>query len=560
MKRKPAAPVFKPYVMNQVALMPPSYEEKIPSNHLVRVVNGAVEKIDVSSLLAQYPGGGRSSYHPKMLLKVLVYAYAEKVYSSRWIAKALRENIYFMWISGESTPDFRTINDFRGSRIKAVIDEVFSAVLEHLIGAGHVKLEHYFLDGTKIEADANKHKVVWAKKRDNYHHRVQAQIKELLKHIEEVNDEEQAEYGDDDLEELGGNGQTEVNSELLQKKIDELNQKLRERLRNQKDSRPARKALKKLEGDCLVRLKKYEQQAETLKDRSSYARTDPDASCMCMKEDRGAEKPWPKPAYNVQIGTEGQFVVGFSVHARAGDTACLIPHMENLRTHLGRWPKNVITDAGYGSEENDAYLEEHALGNFVKDKTFYQDIHHFRKPELIRKRQFRAGNFDYDPQQDEFICPAHQRLTFPYASRYTTDNGYLSARRLHECHACDECPLKGECTRAKGNRKIRISFRLLEYCCQARENLTRKVGESLRARRSTEVEPVFGIIKQDMGFRRFHLRGLEKVKTEWGLVSIAYNMRKLAARLLPFFRVLHNIAVLFNLETIWNLLSRRPLG
>jgi len=235
--------------------MPPSYEEKIPVDHLIRVVNEAVEKIDVSALLAQYPGGGMSSYHPKMLLKVLVYAYTEKLYSSRRIGKALRENLYFMWISGENTPDFRTINDFRGSRMKGVIEEVFSAVLEHLIAIGHVKLEHYFLDGTKIEADANTHKVVWAKKRETYHQWVQAQIKELLKHIEEVNEEEQAEYGDDDLEEMGGNGQTEVNSALLRKKIDELNQKLRELVRTKRETQSARKALKKLEGDCLVRLK-----------------------------------------------------------------------------------------------------------------------------------------------------------------------------------------------------------------------------------------------------------------------------------------------------------------
>jgi transposase len=530
MKRKASAPVFKPYVMNQVALLPPSYDEKIPAEHLVRVVNAAVEKIDLSSLLAQYPGGGRSSYHPQMMLKVLVYAYAEKIYSSRRIAKALRENIYFMWISGESTPDFRTINDFRGSRMKGVIGDVFSAVLEHLVAEGHVKLEHYFLDGTKIEADANQHQVVWAKKRDNYHKRVQEQIQDLLKHIEEVNEAEQEEYGEDDLEEMGGNGQSEVNSELLQKKIDEINRKLREKLQRKADQRSARKALKKLEGDCLVRLKKYEQQAETLAGRSSYSKTDPDASSMRMKEDRGAEKPWPKPAYNVQIGTEGQFVVGFSVHARAGDTACLIPHLENLHSQLGRLPKNVVADAGYGSEENYAYLERHGLGNYLKYNTFYQDTHHYRKTELIRKRQFRAENFEYDPEKDEFICPAHQRLTFQYASRYTTDNGYVTDRRLYECHACHECPLKGECTKAKGNRKIRISFRLLEYRRQARANLTSEQGQRLRAARSTEVEPVFGIIKHNMGFRRFHLRGLEKVKTEWGLVSIAHNMKKLAAR------------------------------
>ena len=509
--------------------MPPSYAEKIPADHLVRVVNEAVEQIDVSALLAQYPGGGRSSYHPVMMLKVLVYGYAERIYSSRRIAKALRESIYFMWLSGESTPDFRTINDFRGSRMKGVIDEVFTAVLEHLIAAGHVKLENYFLDGTKVEANANKHKVVWAKKRENYHQRVQAQIKELLKHIEEVNAEEQEEYGDDDLEEMGGNGQTEVNSELLQKKIDELNQKLRERLRNKQESVSTRKAMKKLEGDCLVRLKKYEEQAERLRGRNSYSKTDPDASCMRMKEDRGAEKPWPKPAYNIQIGTEGQFIVGFSVHGRAGDTACLIPHLENVHIHLGRLPENIITDAGYGSEENYAYVEQRKLGNYLKYNTFYQDTHHFRKPELLRKRQFLAENFPYDKDKDEFICPAHQRLQFQYTSRHTSDNGFVSQRRNYECQVCSQCPLKPECTRAKGNRKISISFRLLEYRRQAKTNLTSETGQRLRASRSIEVEPVFGIIKHNMGFRRFHLRGLEKVKTEWGLVSIAHNMKKLAA-------------------------------
>ena len=529
MKRKRAAPVFKPYIMNQAALLPPSYNELIPDNHLVRVVNEAVEKIDVSALMAQYKGGGTSSYHPKMLLKVLVYAYSERIYSSRRIAKALRENIHFMWISGESRPDFRTINDFRGSRMKAVIEEVFAAVLEYLAAGGHVKLKHYFLDGTKIAADANQHKVVWAKRRENYHQRVQEQIKELLKQIEQANEDEQAEYGDDDLEEVGGNSQEDVNSELLKKKIDELNQKLRNRTQSKKDARPLHQALKKLEKECLVRLEKYEQQEKTLAGRSSYSKTDPDASCMLMKEDRGAERPWPKPAYNVQIGTEGQFVVGYSVHGRAGDTACLIPHLEGMRTHLGRLPQNVVTDAGYGSEENYAYLEQHGVGNFVKYNTFYQDTHHYRQPEIIRKHQFRAENFGYDPDKDEFICPAHQRLLFSYASRYTTDNGYVTDRRNYECDQCSQCPLKPQCTKAKGKRKIRISFRLLEYRRQARANLTSEPGRRLRAARSTEVETVFGIVKQNMGFRRFHLRGLEKVRTEWGLVSIAHNMKKLAA-------------------------------
>lgn len=529
--RKRAAPVFKPYVMNQMALMPASYEELIPADHLVRVVNEAVEAIDVSALLAQYKGGGTSSYHPKMLLKVLVYAYSEKVYSSRRIAKGLRENIHFMWISGGSTPDFRTINAFRGSRMKAVIEEVFTAVVEYLVEGGYVRLEHYFVDGTKIEADANKHKVVWAKRKTNYQRRVREQVKALLEQIEAENEAEQAEYGDRDLEEMGGNGQREINAERLKQKMEELNRKLRERLQQKKAvSRETRQAMKKLEEDCLPRLEKYEQQEAILAGRSSYAKTDPDASSMRMKEDRGSGKPWPKPAYNVQIGTEGQFIVGYSVHGRAGDTACLIPHLEQVRKNLGgRLPKKIIADAAYGSEENYAYLERHGSENFLKYNTFYQDTHAYRNPDILRAHQFRAENFAYDAQSDTFRCPAGKSLHFQYASRYTTENGYDTDRRNYACFECADCPLRSQCTQAKGNRKIRISFRLLQYREQARKNLLSEEGVRLRAARSTEVETVFGHQKHNMGFRRFHLRGLEKVKTEWGLVSIAHNMRKLAA-------------------------------
>src|SRR5512139_753453 len=124
MKRKPAAPVFKPYVMNQPHLLPPNLDEWIDEHHLVRVVNEVIDQLDLKSVMARYTGGGTSSYHPQMLLKVLVYAYTQKIYSSRRIAKALREDIHFMWLSGGQRPDFRTINDFRGSRMKGVIDEV----------------------------------------------------------------------------------------------------------------------------------------------------------------------------------------------------------------------------------------------------------------------------------------------------------------------------------------------------------------------------------------------------------------------------------------------------
>jgi transposase len=150
---------FKEYNMNQL-MIPMSIEDLIPKNHLVRVVNSTIDKLNIEPLLKLYEGGGRSSYHPKMMLKVIVYAYSQKIFSCRQIAKALRENVNFMWISGNNQPDYRTINRFRSENMKKVIEETFSSLVQILLDQGYIKLENYFLDGTKIEASANKYTFV----------------------------------------------------------------------------------------------------------------------------------------------------------------------------------------------------------------------------------------------------------------------------------------------------------------------------------------------------------------------------------------------------------------
>ena len=540
--RKAAAPVFKPYQMAQPSLIPRSWEELIPANHIVRVVNRAIEKISLEPLLRKYKGGGTSSYNPGMLLKVIVFAYTQRIYSSRQIAKAVRENVNFLWLSGGNQPDFRTINGFRGERMKGAIEEVFTLVLEILVEEGYVKLENYFVDGTKIEADANRHKVVWAKSRGKREERLREKVKELLKEIDAENEAENAEYGDKDLEEMGGSG-GEINAEKLEKKIAELNQRMKEQPENKKLA----KAVKKMEKDYLPRQEQYEEQERKLAGRNSYSKTDEDATFMRMKEDRGAKEPLPKPAYNIQTGTEGQYVVGFSLHQRAGDTTCLIPHLEGVKANLTAiakrkpallsrgndetsrcLPRNISADAGYGSEENYVYLEEHRLGNYVKYNTFHREQKKHRKPELIRKALFRSENFPYNEQADCFTCPAGQTLTYCYTGHEKSDNGSPIETRHYEAADCNACPFKSECTQAKGNRHIRVSFRLRRFREQAKTNLLSDPGKKMRVQRNVEVETFFGQIKHNMRFRRFHLRGLEKVNTEWGLVCIAHNLRKLA--------------------------------
>lgn len=508
---------FKTYTMEQPMLLPPSLEELIPEGHLVRVVNEAIERIDLEPLMRKYKGGGTSSYHPRMMLKVLIYGYTQKIFSSRKIAKALRENVNFMWISGGNKPDFRTINEFRGKVMKEVIEEVFGKVVEYLVEEGYVKLENYFIDGTKVEANARKYSYVWAKNTKRYKKQLQEKIRALLDEIDEVNEAENDEYGDKDLEELGDGG--EIDSEKLKKKIDELNKRLSEKPEDKKLA----KAVRTLERDYLPREEKYEEQEKILNGRNSYSKTDTDATFMRMKGEP-FDRSQPKAAYNVQNGTEDQFVVGFSIHQNPGDSRCFIPHMSGLKATLGRLPKAVTADGAYGNEENYTYLEEEGLENYVKYNWFYKE-----QKAGFKKKIYRVENMEYDEEKDEFTCPHQQKITFKRTYQQRADSGYLITKHVYECKACSECPVKSECTKMKGNRRITISHKLRRYKEEASTNLLSERGKELRSQRPVDVETVFGNIKQNMGFRRFMLRGIEKVKTEWGLVCIAHNMKKLAA-------------------------------
>jgi transposase len=559
MTKKKAKPVFKQYTMGQIALLPRDLEEEIEPNHLVRVVNAAIEKMDLKGLYAQYQGGGTSSYHPKMLLKVLVYGYTQQIYSSRKIAKALRENIHFMWLSGNNHPDFHTINRFRGVVVKGSIGEIFAAVLTLLIEGGHVKLENYFVDGTKVEANANKYSFVWAKNTKRYKEQLQTKVGELLEKIEEINASEDAEYGENDLEERGG--AEPIDAARLEEKINELNERLRkmqseekvgaelveqemgqvetppkaepdeptakpkgEKCKRQKSKvQQLSRSIQQLEKECLSRLQDYEMQEKTLAGRNSYAKTDHDATFMRMKEDH-MQNGQLKAGYNVQTGTEDQFVVGFSVHQRPGDPGCLVPHLKQVKQQLGRLPENIIADSAYGSEENYAYLEQEQIaGNYLKYNTFHQE----QKPRY-KPNPFAADQMPYDEAQNIFTCPNGKKLNYRATHRSCSENGFESQRQIYECEDCSQCPLKEKCTKAAGNRQIKISFRLKNFRAQACQNLCSEKGKKLRAQRSIDVETVFGRIKQDWGFRRFMLRGLEKVKTEWGLLCIAHNFAKMA--------------------------------
>ena len=154
-------PIFKPYNQQQVMLLPPSLEELIEEHHPVRVVNKVIDRINIEPIRKRYKGGGTSSYDPRMLLKVLVYSYIKNIYSSRKIEELTKENIHMMWLSGMSRPDHHTINRFRSERLKDVLQEIFSEVVMMLVEFGQISIKELYVDGTKLEANANRYTFVW---------------------------------------------------------------------------------------------------------------------------------------------------------------------------------------------------------------------------------------------------------------------------------------------------------------------------------------------------------------------------------------------------------------
>jgi len=452
-----------------------------------------------------------------MMLKLLILAYTQRVYSCRNIAKFARENIAAIWLCDGNHPCFRTVNSFRGERMKGVILEVFAEVVDLLSHLGYLNLDTYFLDGTKIAADANPYSWVWGRSTARYKALLQEKCKALFATIDELEAEENALYGDKDLPESGEDAV--IDSEAIARaaeRIDAL-------LAASPDERELKKISRTVQKDYLPRMKKYEEQERILEERNSYSKTDHDATFMRMKEDH-MKNGQLKPAYNIQTGTKDQFVIGYSVHRQATDTSCMKEHLETARKQLrGKLPDVVVADAGYGSEENYAYLEANGIIGYVKYNTYHKE--HSKK---WRSDPTRVQNWIYDAQRDEYTCGGGRKLLFLGEREETSRGGYKSISRTYECVSCEGCSYRESCVKGSQPRRLHVTPTRTAYRTRARELLDSQQGVDLRKARNIEVESVFGDMKSNYGLRRFSLRSLEKVSLEWGLHSIAHNVRKLA--------------------------------
>jgi transposase len=507
--------VFKNQTGNCPELFPVNIFDKIQANHPVRLVDTVVDSLDITEILNKYKGGGTSAYHPRMMIKVLFYSYLSNVYSCRKIAKALNENIHFMFISGNSTPDFRTINDFRSKILKNSIKTLFAEVVKMLVEMKYISLDVQYIDGTKIEAKSNKYTFVWRGSVEKWKEKLEVKINSILSDVENSIASDNQEVNNEELPK-------KINSEELKERLSILNKKLKE---------PAKKTAKellKLQEEHLPKLMKYEKDLEVLGKRNSYSKTDPDATFMRMKEDH-MKNGQLKPAYNPQISTENQFITHVSIHQTPGDTTTLKSHLDSFEEMYSKQSLEVVADAGYGSEENYEMLERKEVEAYVKYNYFHKE-----QKKKTKNNPFLAQNLFYNKEQDFYVCPMGQRVVNIGQVKRISSNGYESQITYYQSKRCEGCPLRSLCHQAKGNRRIEVNHRLNFLKEKARKKLMNEKGLKHRSKRPVEVEAVFGQLKSNNKFNRFTFKGLEKVELEFLLMSIGHNFRKMIANKVCF--------------------------
>ena len=499
-------------------VLPLNLEGLIPEDDSVRLLSHVLEGLDYTELYSAYSSKGRKpALEPVTMFKILVYAYSQNIYSSREIEKSCHRDINFRWLlAGAPAPDHSTIDRFRHFYAASAIEGLFYPMVNFLYSAGEIYYKNVFIDGTKMEANANRYSFVWKKVILKNETKMHVRIRKL---IEEINQDylQSFRFSDETAQEdllsissfLGkeckeqgivfvyGSGHRPV---MLQRQHDQIK-------------------------EYLERQQKYDLSKEKFDGRNSYSKTDIDSTFMHMKEDHMMNGQL-KPGYNLQIGVEAEYITGAGVFSDRNDLHTLKPMLENMKEKCGHKYENVIADSGYESEEGYVYLDENHQQAYIKPQTY----------EKWKKKSFKNDiskreNMSYDAEKDEYTCHYGRKLKFRYSGKSKSGSGYLSEVSHYECENCTGCPFKDKCTKSSGNRKMYVSKRFIEKRQHSYENIISETGTLLRVNRSIQVEGAFGVLKNDYKYKRFLTRGKTNVKTEFLFLILGYDINKLHSKI-----------------------------
>lgn len=464
----------KEYNQHQSLLFPPHLRDFLPDDHQAVIINDIVETLDLKNFYQKLSTEGAQAYHPKMMIKILVYAYANRIFSSRKIQAALSESIAFIFLAAWQRPDFRTVSDFRKNNLERFL-EIFNQTVDICRRLGMVSLGHLAIDGSKFKANASDKRTY-----DQKH--IDSAIEQLVRQAEQIDAQEDQLLGPD-------NAGDQIPTQI----------------RRQKD-----------------RLKKLQSIKKQLQDsgKKKINATDPDA--VFMKTGSGI-----RTCYNAQIAVDEkhQVIVAARVTDQPSDTELLLPMVEQAEKTIGPIDK-LSADSGYSSGENLQQLVKKGIDAYIPDAN-YQGSQR-GKQDAPGEQFFSKSCFQRDELKDCFICPAGKTLDF---SHFVKTKGQKHSR-MYRCRDFKTCALKSRCTKARNGRSIIINAYDDQFRAM-RSKLDSPYGKRLYAKRQGIVEPVFGHIKEAIGFGKFLLRGLEKADGEFAIVCIVHNLRKIIHALRP---------------------------
>lgn len=500
--------MYKNYTTNQTSL-PLEWSCLLSSNHIIFEIHEFIESMDNTMFALFESSDGRPGYHPRLLVKALLFAYSEGVYSGRKIEKMMTENIAMMWAMSNEIISYRTINRFRSSECcQQLLPELFANFTVKLKTENLITMNELFIDGTKIEANANKYSFVWKKAVDKYAASLKTKTKQYF--VDEIQPMVEECMQMDDLEELSISDLESITT-LIEKEITGLSADIEENPMQGKNPkkqkrRRLKKHLRKLRDDFLPRKKKYEAYDQVFNGRNSFSKIDTDATFMRMKDDHMMNGQL-KAAYNIQMGTENQFVLAYNVFPNPTDTRTLIPFVESLN----ELPQTIIADAGYGSEENLDYLNDIGVNHLIKYNLFDKE-----QTRSYSDSPRNRKNWSYNSEGNYFTDQNNHHFYFSHISHRKNRSGFYQDIHVYK----PEHPEQIEQKTFYYNWHYE-SLKEIES-----NKLLSPEGSKIFARRKIEVEPVFGQVKANLGFTRFHLRGKEKVKVDIGLAFMANNFKK----------------------------------
>lgn len=477
--------LFSSYQLNK------KEEEKL-NKFLMFLEDSGVGELIHQECYKDHSKGGRPPYNYYNLFAASIYAFSKHPGTLRKIEESFKYDVRFMYLMGNENPSYAKIGEFLNNLFVKFHHKIYSLLVGQFIKETGINVDDCFLDGTKIEANANKYKFVW--KPTTFHKKLDENIKNLLNKYFAINK----------MELLKSIEVAEYITKLGNLSLDKF----------------GKKDYKQLE-KYLIKLLEYEEKEEICgPDRNSYFKTDKDATAMVLKEDyySGVGSNM-HAAYNIQIIVSKGIALTYYVGQERSDFYAFIPVIEQFHIDYGFYPKNLCADAGYGSWKNYVYMAKHDIGNYVK----FQDWEQLRKGNAIDLYSFN--------DKEELVCLNGKTATrcSEYNGRHPKQHGYL-----YVIENCKRCRYQKACKEGVKDKKaifrcFDVSYEFWKGKTVARENLLTGKGIEMRVNRSSQVEGVFGIIKQDMQYDRFRRRGLDKVHVEMCLTLVGHLLRKLFA-------------------------------